>query len=229
MSRRIGLATLTALLGLVVSVVAFGRAPGAIATQGQPIIAGQTNTATNGTVIQNTTESIPACSNFSSRGLTACGSTGLVAFGTEQGVYATGQIAVGGQGGIHGVHGSGSTAGVYGVSNTSNGSGVEGDSDGDGNGVFGHANNSFASGVYGQNLGTGYGVAGRANQGTGVLADSNNGTALTVNGKAQFSRSGTATVVGTAASPRSSVTVTNVALTLKSLVLVTPQKNGPGV
>ena len=40
MSRRIGIATLSALLGLVVSVVAFGRAPGAIATQGQPVIAG---------------------------------------------------------------------------------------------------------------------------------------------------------------------------------------------
>jgi hypothetical protein len=33
MSRRIGLATLSALLGLVVSVVAFGRAPGAMVSQ----------------------------------------------------------------------------------------------------------------------------------------------------------------------------------------------------
>ena len=49
-----------------------------------------------------------------------------------------------------------------------------------------------ASGVYGQNDSTGYGVAGRANDGTGVFAESTNGTALVVNGNALFSRSGVA-------------------------------------
>jgi hypothetical protein len=71
-------------------------------------------------------------------------------------------------------------------------------------------------------------VAGRANDGTGVLADSANGIALEVNGKAKFSRSGRATVAGTALKPKASVTVTGVALAANSMVMVTPQKNVAG-
>jgi hypothetical protein len=50
-----------------------------------------------------------------------------------------------------------------------------------------------------------------------------------VSGKAQFSRSGRATITGSTATPKSSFQVTNVALTAKSLVLVTPQKSAAGV
>jgi hypothetical protein len=108
---------------------------------------------------------------------------------------------------------------------------VWGDNTGGGNGVFGRSVGALTSGVYGENTGGGYGVAGRSNlpAGVGVLADSTGGTALQVAGKAQFSRSGRATVAGTGASPKNSVQVQNVALSANSLVLVTPQKNVPGV
>jgi len=65
-------------------------------------------------------------------------------------------------------------------------------------------------------------VAGRSDNGTGVLADSINGTALKVTGKAAFSRSGKATVqAGTSA-----VTVAGVPLTSASLILATVQQSG---
>lgn len=59
---------------------------------------------------------------------------------------------------------------------------------GNGNAVEGISQKDIASGVYGENDSTGYGVAGRANNGTGVLADSANGYALNVNGKATQAR-----------------------------------------
>ena len=104
--------------------------------------------------------------------------------------------------------------------------------------MYGHASNSAASGVYGQNDGTGFGVAGRASSGTGVLGDSANGvgvvassqnaTALQVTGKAQFSRSGVATVAGTAAAPKNSVKV-SLPITAKSMMTATLQKFVAGV
>jgi hypothetical protein len=55
------------------------------------------------------------------------------------------------------------------------------------------------------------------------------GAALQVTGPATFSRSGTAVVAGTVASPKSSVTVTGVTLTAASLVLATAQIKVAGV
>jgi hypothetical protein len=128
------------------------------------------------------------------------------------------------------------TAGVYGDGVGAGDDGVYGI--GDVNGVFGETANGAASGVYGQNDGTGYGVAGRAASGTGVLGDSANGVgvlansanaiALQVTGKAQFSRSGTATVAGTAATPKNSVRV-SLPITGKSMMTATLQKFVAGV
>jgi hypothetical protein len=208
-------------VALAAATALFNGSPGATATQGQPVIAGQTNTATNETVVQNTNVSVPGCSTpFQNGGLLGCGHTGVRGFGGATGVL--------GDGGNTGVLGLGATdrasgIGVFGQGFTGLlGTGIL-------NGVEGQTNSAIASGVYGENDGTGFGVAGRANSGTGVLADSTDGIALAVNGKAKFSRSGTARVAGTSGTPRSSITVNNVALTSKSLVLVTPQKNVVGV
>lgn len=53
----------------------------------------------------------------------------------------------------------------------------------------------------------GVGVLGDSANGAGVWASSQNATALKVTGKAQFSRSGIATVAGTSAAPQKSVRV----------------------
>jgi len=126
----------------------------------------------------------------------------------------------------------GSGSGVNGYSNGGSGvlgdgnfgSGVEGFSSG-GNGVYGHVSTS-ASGVYGENIGTGFGVAGRANNGVGVLADSLNGAALRVNGKAEFSRSGNTVTI---TYPAKSKTVTGLSLSSNSIVFATLQRYLAGV
>jgi hypothetical protein len=128
--------------------------------------------------------------------------------------------------------------GLVGRTTSDNHPAVWGDQLGGNNGVYGHASNAGASGVYGQNDGSGYGVAGRAGSGTGVFGDSANGTgvlassqnaiALKVNGKAQFSRSGVATVAGTSTAPRTSVKVT-LPISGKSMMTATLQKYVPGV
>jgi hypothetical protein len=142
---------------------------------------------------------------------------------TYYGVYGIGPTGVYGAGGAYGLSGIGSIYGVAGIGSTGSQGGVYGR--GDGNGVFGETYNASASGVYGQNNTTGYGVAGRSDSGTGVLADSANGTALLVTGKAQFSRSGKATVKA----GNLSAVVQNVALTTDSLVLATLQQFEGGV
>jgi len=171
------------------------------ATQDSAVIAGQSNDETNRTVINNS-----AFDDFEE---------GLVVDS-----LGTGAIAIEAWGGATGVcakAGFGSSPQGDCV-NTFPGDAVHGE--GATNGVSGRTSNSTASGVYGQNDGTGFGVAGRAVNGTGVLADSANGTALEVRGKAKFSRSGLVTI----AFPAKSATVTGVPVTSKTLVLATIQK-----
>jgi hypothetical protein len=130
---------------------------------------------------------------------------------------------------------TGGGKGVFGFSGTGNG--VEGGSN-SANGVQGETGSNTASGVYGQNSGTGYGVAGRAASGIGTLGDSANGigvwansqnaVALKVSGKAQFSRSGVATVAGTSSAPQRSVRV-SLPITAKSMMTATLQKFVSGV
>jgi hypothetical protein len=61
-----------------------------------------------------------------------------------------------------------------------------------------------------------------------VLAESGNGTALKVNGKAQFSRSGVVSVAGTSTTPKRSVRV-SLPITAKSMMTATIQQYVPGV
>jgi len=168
------------------------------------------------------------------------GPTGVSNTGTDVGFEAD---AGDGIAGLYGQNNSDAStlngavaAGVYGVGFGTGDNGVFGT--GKANGVFGDTGNNSASGVYGQNDGTGFGVAGRANSGTGILGDSANGvgvlansqnaTALQVTGKAQFSRSGVATVAGTSAAPQKSVRV-SLPITGKSMMTALLQKFVAGV
>ena len=167
-----------------------------------------------------------------------------VAFGADAqdavaGLYGENSTDASNTGGLAaGVEGEGDGVGNDGVYGTGTANGVHGENLGTGNGVYGHANNSAASGVYGQNDGTGFGVAGRASSGVGTLGDSANGvgvlassqnaTALEVTGKAQFSRSGVATIAGTSATPLKSVRV-SLPITAKSMMTALLQKFVAGV
>jgi hypothetical protein len=211
MRSRPILASAAAVLTLSV-VVALEAPPAAAAAcgngQGSPLLLGcDNNTATDATWINDSTADSFALGVND----TGSGSAGVVGFG-----------------GLYGVVGnSGTGTGVYGTT------GAEGQ-----NGVYGHASNTGGSGVYGQNDGNGHGVAGRADGGIGTLGDSANGigvwansqnaTALKVSGKAQFSRSGVATVAGTAAAPKKSVKV-SLPLTAHSMMTALLQKYVAGV
>ena len=102
--------------------------------------------------------------------------------------------------------------GVKGVTTGTTGIGVWGQTPGTG------------SAVYGEATGTGVGVFGDTTNGTGVIARSTNGTALNVNGKAHFSRSGKRTIPAGA----SSAVVTLAGVTATSMVQATLQKHAAG-
>jgi hypothetical protein len=121
--------------------------------------------------------------------------------------------------GPNGILGDASTAGGIGVKGYGQ-PGVLGFGFSNSDGVDGQVSNACCSAVYGQNSGAGNGVAGRADSGTGVLAASDNGIALKVDGKAQFSRSGVVTI----AYPAKTAVVSGVAVTAKTLAFATIQK-----
>jgi hypothetical protein len=141
--------------------------------------------------------------------------------GLTYGLYGSSvSTAVLAQGGSYGVEASGTT-GVYGSGTTY---GVEGDI-----GPTGAEGLPAAAGVIGvdNTAEGGTAVAGVSSTGTGVLASSESGTALAVEGSSTFtgtttfSRSGLATI----AAGKVSATVANVSLTAASLVLATLQNS----
>ena len=140
---------------------AFGRAPQVNAVQGQPVIAGQVNTATALTEVDNT----------------------------------------GGDHGLIGRSRGSEFAGLWGINQSANGLGVRGNGGPGGTGVKGLNQGSTGIGVHGIHSGTGSAVYGEATgsgvavngdtvNGIGVRANSTNGTALAVLGRARFSNSG---------------------------------------
>ncbi len=205
------LASGAAVLALSVVVVALEAPPAAAAPcgngQGSPLLLGcEANTATDATWLGGSSDGIIGL---------RVNELGDGSWGVLGQVGGTGGIGVVGEGGTYGVEG-----------NTATGTGVYGNTGAEGqNGVYGHAANAGGSGVYGQNDGAGFGDS--AN-GTGVWASSQNATALKVSGKAQFSRSGVATVAGTSAAPKKSVKV-SLPITAKSMMTAMLQKYVPGV
>ncbi len=82
--------------------------------------------------------------------------------------------------------------------------------------------------MYGEATKNGAGVFGDTIDGVGVQARSTSGIALNVLGKARFSRSGVAWVVGTSTASRNWARVT-LPITAKSMMAATLQKYVPGV
>src|SRR5262245_43834071 len=200
---------------------ALGRPAGALATDGQPILQGQTNTGTlstvvavaNTTALQGVTDA-PTGNNYGVRGrTTSTGGAGVVGqsvatSGLTYGVrgYGASDFGAGVRGdaplkGVEGIGTGGSVSGVGVVGqSTSNGAGVIGFV-GSGfqyqpkEGVHGESNDAGAYGTVGRSL-HGTAVEGRTDDGTAVHASASLpvGTALKVDGTARFSRSGKATV-----------------------------------
>lgn len=140
--------------------------------------------------------------------------------------------------------------GVYGLSNGPLASGVYGSNSSDGYGVAGRTGSPVRAGTLGDNTGSGPGVLGESAAGTGVFGlshgagaagltgdatassgigvramASGSGTALSVTGKARFSRSGTLIIPAGA----SKVTVSGVSLSDASFVLATLQAYRAGI
>ena len=160
------------------------------------------------------------------------GGIGVRALGISTGTYSTSTSAEG----IYAQSGSTTSAypgttrnGVHGVTDSASDAGVWGEALGGGWGVAGVTNSTGTtnSGVWGANEGTGPGVRGSsgttgAGSGIGVLAEAGAaGTALSVSGKAKFSRSGIASI----AAKKKSAVVTGVPLTTASAILLTLQNN----
>ncbi len=141
---------------------------------------------------------------------------GLTGADGQSGVAGVDTSTTGG----HGTYGRSSNGvGVYGTTGANGQSGVEG--------VDTSANGGY--GVQGVSDNGGTGVYGSSDTGVGVSAVSTSGVALKVSGVADFSRCGTATVVGTATTSAQTVSVTGVPLTASSLILTTPQGHVAGV
>jgi hypothetical protein len=216
LDRRLMLAAGAACVGIAAGLVA-GAEP-AEATNGVPVELGASNSETQTTSITN----------------------------ASNGAFSGTTSANGGHSGLHG--NDTSTDGGYGVAGSSdNGYGVNGTTNADGKaGVYGSDDSpAGAYGVYGfTRVGTGVyglgtsggvgvtgaatinvGVKGTSQSGTGVYATSPFGYALQAvgtsqfQGSVQFSESGVAKVAAT----KSSVTVSDAALTHSSLILATLQ------
>ena len=222
--------TVVSIMGAMVIAFVAGTGSAADANDGDPVLAGNLNFEQHVTYLCHAAAML-------------CGGGG----GSADGI-----IVVTDQNNAAGIRGTGTAYGLWGQS-TSGGDGVYGSSTG-GDGVYGQGFNGldgvgtengvqatggtfgvFASGtdygVYGS--APNHGVYGRAtnNAGAGLEGEAASaaGFGLRVTGKAQFSRSGTATITGTATTPLSSIVISNVAVSGKSLVLATPQKNVAGV
>jgi hypothetical protein len=204
------------------------RIPAALADDGDPVILGATNTASETTSIFRDNAGGPAlhASSTVDDGAILGENLSVDGYGMRgvcQGSSGIGVLGLGGQTGVYASGADPGSTGLYGIAEQD---GVFGT--GNANGVHGKGLTVVSTGVFGENTGNGTGVLGSTIMGTGVhaAADDEAGTALKVEGKATFTRSGKAIVP----SGSSSVTVSGVSLTAQSLVLATVQvDNGASV
>jgi hypothetical protein len=206
---RRGLLVLVA--ALAVGLVAI---PAAQSTQDQPVIAGQLNGETDVTTLSNPSP----------------GGYGFIATGDQIGVWGSSHSGIGVkattiEGGpalfAHNYNASGGVA-IEGLNTAANWVAIWGHHDPGsfGYGVLGEA--PIGVGVLGRGSDSGVKGSTDSASGSGVMAENTaGGNALTVNGKASFSRSGIITIPAGA----KSFTQTGVALTNTSFVLATLQSN----
>lgn len=196
-----------------------GWSPSGIGVQGTSV-AGEAVSAVSGTGVAVTarTNGATGVDTYVGPGSPGAAPTSPTAYyGVADGADPTG---VWGQGGTVS---SGSSTGVYGEGDT----GVWGFG---GWGVFG-ASNASGTGVYGfsgasvPGAPAHVGVFGYSDSGVGVYARAATGTALYVNGKVRFSRSGRVAVTA----GHSSITKLLAGVTTSSYVIATPQTNRAGV
>jgi hypothetical protein len=203
------------------------------ADQGQPVLAGVLNTSTADTTISNHGSGGGLYALAATSGGRGVSGVGFGANGVGAGVYGysyndDGVVGfadqTGGRNGVMGVSANPNASGVYGENNGL-GYGVAGRSGGIA--VYGDSTQSYGIGVQGSNSQQGgvgvYGSAGPS--GTGVYATNPSGLALSVNGRAQFSRSGRITVPA----GQYSATASSVSLTSTSLVMATMQQRRAGI
>jgi hypothetical protein len=207
------------------------------AATGGNFILGQSNSATSTTELSATASPILQLDGGSlgATGTTLVvnapiGGAGLFVSGSSTTSTTGLAINASGTGTATGVFGSsGSGTGVSGSSTS--GTGVNGGS-GTGSGVRGTSTSgtgmaglsTSGAGVTGAST-SGTGVSGSSHSGTGVLASSSTGNALSVHGRAHFSRSGSSSV----AAGHATKTVSVSGITSSSLVLVTLQSASSGV
>jgi hypothetical protein len=203
-------------------VIAFVAGGGSVATaaQGDTVLAGHGYTQTQSTALCTTNlttscfttiDGIDASSDKTAASGVfgkATGDSAIGVWGKSMGSGGVGVQATAVGAGSTGVYAEGVTYGVHGKSTDTTG----------GWGLWGEGNDR---GVYG--VSSNEGVVGFGNN-VGVRADSPN-IALRVTGKVELSRSGVATIVGTSTTPKSSVVVSSVALSAKSMVIATVQTN----
>jgi hypothetical protein len=238
---RIRLISSGAVVAFALATALFNGAPGAIATQGQPVVAGQDNTETNETLVQNTNVSVFGCGTYLLNGFVACGQTGVSGYGTQQGTTGYGPHGVvgtgSGSGSTVGVLGTGTTGvkgvsstgyGVYGTTeaasvpglygtNTAGGDAIQGVTTGaQASAVYGHntsGGGSVAKGVFGSATGGGTGVRGESASGHGVEGVSSTGTGVYASGAMGLQ------VVGKARFSRSGITTISAGATSKTISL----------
>ncbi len=240
MRTRMTSAVFVAVVVLALTTSLFNRAPGADATQGQPVIAGVNNSSESGTslwadrTVPGTVANTSGLDVLHYADSNDINPVGVSAYTGDPGPWGIRNVAIGvwGRGSGDGVVGEAKQNGVLGRGVIN---GVQGVGGNGGTGVFGTHTGGTGIGVWGQTGGTGsavygeatangIGVFGDSTNGTGVQARSTTGPALNVLGRAQFSLSGIAVVKA----DRASVTVSNVALTNSSLVLALIQGNVQG-
>jgi hypothetical protein len=237
-ARVRGSAALATLL-LTASLIAFGGTPGAVANDGDPLILGTFSDSSQGTTRLTMDQTNPNLNNVGLGGLEVVHGPdsndikpiGVVGFTGGSGLpYPDVSLGLYGESGVDGIWGLGARNGVVGKTNNGAASGVYGENQGNGYGVAGRANTG--TGVFADTQ-SGTSVLATAVGGTAVNASAgaggtsiktkapNSGTALSVTGRAKFSRSGIATI----AAGTSSLPVTLAGVNSNSMIIATAQQS----